>query len=132
MLSIKNQLISIHKRQRTIDAMLKLGILTKEDQHFENEAKTIDVDILYQKDATVGLGTCGSRGCMPEHSHPTKHYLVCVSGRFIVKFDGVVRVLSVGDCVSIPKGVPHTTQCIHEGKIIFINVPADGSWGEYG
>ena len=129
MLSIKNELISIHKKQRTVDAMLQTGILAKDETHFENEARTVDVDIIFQNEATVGIGSCAAKGVMPEHAHDTIHYLICISGRFIVKFDSVVRVLAPGDCVSVPRGTPHTTQNIHPGKLVFINVPADTSWG---
>lgn len=130
MLSIKNELISIHKRQRTIDDMLANGILSKEDTHFENEQKTVDVDILYQHEGTIGVGSCGDKAVMPEHAHDSTHYLICLCGRFVIKFDGGVRILSPGDCVSVPVGMPHTTQCIRKGKLVFINVPADDSWGE--
>ena len=130
MLSVKDKIHKIHKTQQTIDALLESGILAKDAMHFEDCKKKVSVDILFQKDATVGLGSMQDKGVMQEHQHFTRHYLICVSGRFIIKFDGAVRVLGVGDCVSIPPGIPHTTQCVYGGRLIFVNVPADNSWGE--
>lgn len=130
MLSIKDKIDEIKKVQRTVDEMIDAGILSKYDMHFQTDDKEIEIDILYQKDATIGLGECKARAIMPEHSHKDSfHYLICVSGRFIIKLCGTMRVLSPGECVSIPKGVPHSTQCIKEGKLIFVNVPADDQWG---
>ena len=130
MLSIKEELGKIRRTQKTINDLLEVGILAKDVTHFEDEERKVEVDILYQKNATVGLGKMEAKGKMHEHCHDTRHYLICISGRFIIKFEGAIRVLSVGDCVSIPPNVPHTTQCVYSGRLIFVNVPADGSWGE--
>lgn len=130
---IRDKLNEIKKVQRTVDELLEAGIMSKEDMHFQSADKGIDIDILYQKLATVGIGFCKGKTVMPEHTHDeSRHYIICVDGRFVIKFCGAVRVLAPGDCIAIPAGVPHATQCIHEGHLIFVNVPAEKHWGEDG
>ena len=133
MLSIRDKLTSIHKKQRTIDSMLQAGILSMTDAHFENTAQTVDIDILYQKEATIGVGSVTESGMMEEHTHDnSRHYLICIAGRFIVKFDGMFRAIGPGECVALDAGVPHTTQCLKQGKLVFINVPAENQWSKGG
>ena len=130
MMTIKDHINMIQKKQRTVDCLLEAGILAKDDVHYESEKKDINVDILYQKEATIGIGCCNGKAIMQEHAHEnSKHYLICISGRFVIKFEGLFRVLAPGDCLSLDAGVSHTTQCIKEGKLVFINVPADNQWG---
>ena len=117
----------IKRAQITIDYLLKNELVK-----FNGESKnTWSVKLLHEdENCQMGFAYCDDPNSIdfPDHIHEDViEYLICVRGSVMEFFNGTaLRVLRVGECVAVPKGVVHRSKALEPGTILaYLCVPAD-------
>jgi quercetin dioxygenase-like cupin family protein len=93
---------------------------------------SIDITTVFQSDnCTVTLGVWHKKDqSYPEHCHKESiEYLICMQESFIVKFDKYTRIISKGECVSVPINMVHS--CIpleDESEMFGICIPPEPAY----
>jgi mannose-6-phosphate isomerase-like protein (cupin superfamily) len=133
-MNILKAVAEIKENQATIDVLLALKKIKRTTDLTETHTEgKWDINSIYnRKDATIGFACCNSmEGVFPDHVHEgVIEYLVCVQGSFIETFgdNGVngMRIVKEGDCLSIPKGVVHSSKpIVVPVKMVYVCVPQD-------
>lgn len=126
----------IKKTQQTIDDLLEAQQLCRVGDSNELRTCSSSIQILYGDDddhsATIGIKETAKAGdlAIEPHAHPTmQHYLICIEGKWSVRFADNLRILSPGDCVAIPMGQVHETRAIADNsKLAFLCIPKDNGY----
>lgn len=58
-----------------------------------------------------------------EHTHPHTQCTYVLSGRFRYSVENETVVLSPGDSIVVPSGLPHGTVCLEEGVLLDVFTP---------
>jgi len=91
--------------------------------------KDIDIDTIYESEnVTITRGIWHKAGQIyPNHKHAQSvEYLICTEGKFIVNFLYGTRLMSQGECMTIPLGVDHSVIPMEdESKMLGICIPPE-------
>jgi quercetin dioxygenase-like cupin family protein len=70
-------------------------------------------------------------GRIKRHEHPhTHHFLYLIKGQIELTVGDETRMISAGDFVTIPQGVPHAMQRIGESEALFLDVASPPDVGD--
>jgi len=126
------ELEKIKNNQTTIDILLAQKKIIPSHEKTPQEGKWYVNAFYNKKDTTIGFAICESaEGFFPDHIHEGAiEYLICVQGSFIETFgqNGVdgFRIVKEGECVSIPKGILHSSKPLTTPvKMVYVCVPQD-------
>jgi quercetin dioxygenase-like cupin family protein len=132
MQNIMDSLGLIQRAQKTIDVLLREKVIvTKDNAEPEDYLKRWVIQTIIQNEnCTVGFAFCANpdAGDFPDHIHENSvEYLICTSGSFLAYFNSTgLRIVKVGECLSVPKGVIHRTKALEiNTAYLWICVPAD-------
>jgi quercetin dioxygenase-like cupin family protein len=69
------------------------------------------------------------KGCLvPEHSHHNEQLSMVERGSLRFKLDGAERVLSAGEVLRIPPGVPHSVTALEDSVAVDLFSPPREDW----
>lgn len=132
MTDTQKEIDSIRSTQATIDVLLNLGMVS--DKSAVKAPASWILDTLYnESDCTLGFAQADdSLAEFPSHCHNGSiEYLIVAKGKIMFILAGIAsRIVSVGECVSIPKNAIHVSKPLEKGtKLIYICVPFDSNFG---
>jgi len=128
MTEVHEKLQDIRAVQASIDTLLSEQSITVST---DESPGTWSIEEVYTgEECNFGFAYSDADGkaSFPEHVHTgSVEYLICVKGRVLLDMnDKVTRVLNVGDCASIPPGIPHNTKPLEPAsKLVYVCVPPD-------
>jgi mannose-6-phosphate isomerase-like protein (cupin superfamily) len=89
----------------------------------------IEASTVFQtEDTTVTLAIWKkAQAVYPVHCHKDSvEYLMVIKGSFLLKFGGAVRIMSKGECASIPAGVDHTVTSLEgDSQMLAVCIPPE-------
>jgi quercetin dioxygenase-like cupin family protein len=93
---------------------------------------TVRAVTIYQTDdITATVGEWALQGDVwPDHEHTDSlEYLIIISGMFMLKLEGVPRIMEKGDCASIPPGLKHSVTALCDGSsILGVCIPPEKAY----
>ncbi len=57
----------------------------------------------------------------PEHSHSIDKIDAVLAGRFRMSMNGQAVILEPGDCLAVPRGMPHTAEVIGDEPVVSLD-----------
>jgi quercetin dioxygenase-like cupin family protein len=57
----------------------------------------------------------------PEHTHSVDKIDAVVSGRFRMTLNGRAVVLEAGDCITVPRGTPHSAEVVGAEPVVSLD-----------
>lgn len=130
MSEIMDKINGIKSMQVTIDLLLKHDLVTANPHGSPNVSKWNIEEYYFGEDCNFGFAYSDPAGSkdFPPHCHgSSKEYLICTQGSVLLTILNVTnRILTIGECASIPAGVSHSTKPLLPGtKLVYVCVPTD-------
>ena len=127
MSTILKELISIARKQRTIDALLEAGDIKK--RNGDNSGWTLE-PLSSDKECDIGFVRIESveSGRCPDHVHEDSiEYLIVVRGAILFNIEGRdVRTVHEGEVCVVPPGAVHHSKPLEDDtKMVYVCVPKD-------
>jgi quercetin dioxygenase-like cupin family protein len=70
-------------------------------------------------------------GRIKRHEHPqTHHFLYLIKGQIELTVGDEIRMISAGDFVTIPQGIPHAMRRVGESEALFLDVASPPDVGD--
>jgi len=115
--------------------LLDLGLLKySSDGIFDNKELNLTTEVIYDDGASITITNGKKEGAIyPKHRHVTSiQYVICVAGKFAVEIfetKKIIRIVDIGECVSIPPNVEHEIITLMENsKMVSICIPQEPAY----
>jgi mannose-6-phosphate isomerase-like protein (cupin superfamily) len=93
--------------------------------------KQVILKNIWSNKASVTWGKWAGAGSKyPDHMHEeSSEYLICITGSFSVTFSKYIRILKIGECVSLPKKTIHSVTALEDNsEMMAICVPEEQAY----
>ena len=129
------RLDNVHLRLAGISSLLGLALeqVTPLDRgaYIDGNIGVDIVTVFQTEESTILYGIWKkANSCYPDHFHgESLEYLIVDKGRFTVKTAFGFRVLSKGDCMSLPIGVGHSVTSLEDdSRLMAICIPPEPAY----
>jgi quercetin dioxygenase-like cupin family protein len=93
--------------------------------------KQVVLKTIWKENCSITWGKWEKAGAkFTEHLHEDSiEYLICISGSFSVSFGKYIRILKIGECVSLPKKAAHSVTALEDNsQMMGICVPEEPAY----
>ena len=94
----------------------------------EKMTETVSRQVIHTDTMTVARLTLGKGSLVPRHSHPNEQVSTIESGRARFVFDDGETVVSTGESLQIPGGVPHAVEALEDTVALDLFSPPREDW----
>jgi len=141
-MSLKEKLLHITQTSDKVNSqltrvqdLLDLGLLKYSAIGvLDNQEENSKTEIIYDEDVSIGITTGDKEGAVyPKHRHINSvQYLICVEGKFAIEIfetKKIIRIIDIGECVSIPLNVEHEiVTLVEKSKLVSVCVPQEPAY----
>lgn len=94
----------------------------------ENMSETVSRQVVHSDTMTIARLRLGRGAVVPRHSHPNEQISTVESGKLRFFFDDGETVVSAGESLQIPGGVPHRVEALEDSVALDLFSPPREDW----
>jgi len=84
--------------------------------------------VIHSGGMTVARVFLAKGAIVPEHSHPNEQVCYLETGKLVFRSQGQDHVLSAGEVLEIPPGVPHSVEALEDSAGLDLFTPKRQDW----
>jgi len=98
------------------------------DEPVEQMSDTIGRQLIHTETMTLARVFLSRGAVVPRHDHPNEQIVNVLEGALRIVADGETHVVSAGESLLVPSGVPHDAEALEDTLVLDVFSPPRADW----